>query len=212
MERTQADGSVSDTELVERFRSGDSEAAAILHHRHYEMAIRLARRTGPHPNDAEEIASDSFSRVLEAIRKGGGPTDSFSLYLRSTVRNASFSELRHRARMRTIDNVERVVIDHVPDHADFGRDLDFDLTEAFAGLSERHRQVLTSRILEGKSNRESAAELQMTPTGEAMLYHRARRALKRSYLESDGGRLYLAMAAIRGRMHLRSREDNTTDS
>lgn len=101
--------------------------------------------------------------------------------------------------MRTIDNIERVVIDHVPDHADYGRDLDADLTAAFSGLSERYRQVLTARVLEGKSNRESAAELQMAATAEAMLYHRARRALKKSYLETDGGRLRSAIAAFRSR-------------
>ncbi|KAB1885889.1 sigma-70 family RNA polymerase sigma factor [Microbacterium maritypicum] len=197
------DESISDTELVRLFRAGDADSAHLLYQRHFEMAVRLARRTAPHPSEAEEIASESFARVLEAIRRGGGPADSFSLYLRSTVRNTSFSALRHRARMHTIDNIERIVVDHVPDHADFGRDLDSDLAAAFAGLSERYQRVLWARVLEGKSNRESAADLGIAATAEAMLYHRARRALKKSYLETEDGRLRTAIAAFRARRRVR---------
>lgn len=196
---TNNDHAVNDSVLIGLFRSGDAAAAGALYERHFDMAVRLARRTGPHPADAEEIASESFARVLSAIRKGGGPDESFSLYLRSTVRNTSISALRHRQRMRTIDDIERVVVDHIPDHADDGHDIDTDLAEAFDRLPERYRNVLHARVLQGKTNRESATSLGIAPTAEAMLYMRARHALKKSYLDTDAGRLRTAIAAFRKR-------------
>lgn len=192
-----ADG-VTDIDLVERLRAGDTSAGGTLYERHFAMAVRLARRSG-HPHDAEEIASEAFARVFAAIRKGGGPTEAFSLYLRSAVRNGAMTLFRHRARVRTLDDIERVVVDHIPDHADDGHDIDTDLAAAFDALPEKYRQVLRARVLEGRSNRESASALGMTATAEAMLYMRARRALKKSYLDTESGRLRMAIAAFRKR-------------
>ncbi|QIK63862.1 sigma-70 family RNA polymerase sigma factor [Leucobacter viscericola] len=190
---------VSDVDLVDALRAGDTDAGGVLYNRHFQMAVRLARRTAPHPDEAEEIASEAFSRVFTVIRNGGGPTEAFSLYLRSAVRNTSISQLRYRARIKTLDDIEKVVVDHIPDHADDGHDIDSDLSAAFDSLPERYRRVLHARVLEGKSNRESAHDLDILPTTEAMVYMRARRALKKSYLETDGGRIRAALAALRKR-------------
>lgn len=187
------------TDLVERLRSGDTSAGSVLYERHFAMAVRLARRSG-HPHDAEETASEAFARVFAAIRKGRGPTEAFSLYLRSGLRNGAMALFRHRARVRTLDDIERVVVGHIPDHADDGHD------------TTRHRPcrgvrrtpakvplVLRARVLEGRSNRESASALGMTATAEAMLYMRARRALKKSHLDTESGRMRMAIAAFRKR-------------
>jgi RNA polymerase sigma factor (sigma-70 family) len=168
-----------DQQLVTRFREGDDAAAAELYKRHHAMAVRLARHTSPVP-DAEEIAHEAFTKVLEAIRRGAGPTDSFSLYLRTAVRTTSAQHFRDQSKYRTTDDIERVITEHVPDHAETIEHFNEDVAEAFAALPTRWQEVLHLRIVEGRSNRESAKTLGIKATSEAMLYSRARRGLRKS--------------------------------
>lgn len=168
-----------DQQLVTRFREGDDAAAAELYKRHHAMAVRLARRTSPVP-DAEEIAHEAFTKVLEAIRRGAGPTDSFSLYLRTAVRTTSAQHFRDHSKYHTTDDIEHVITEHVPDHAETIEHFNEDVAEAFAALPTRWQEVLHLRIVEGRSNRESAKTLGIKATSEAMLYSRARRGLRKS--------------------------------
>ncbi len=173
---------LSERELVQLYRAGDDTIAEELFRRTYQMAVRLAR-TLVRPGDEEGIASESFTRVLEAIKKGGGPTDSFSLYLRTTVRNQAANRWRLRWRVKTIENLERIITDQMPDPAELESDFDELIAASFKVLPERWQQVLSQRILGGLDNRASARQLGISPTAEAVLYARARRGFKRYYRE-----------------------------
>ncbi|MFF1574586.1 RNA polymerase sigma factor [Leifsonia sp. NPDC058292] len=175
---------LTDQELVVRYRAGNDTAAAELYTRHHEMAVRLARRQAPQSDQIDDIVSEAFTNVLEAIRRGGGPSESFSLYLRTTVRTVAAAAYRHRARVQPVEDIERVVTHYVDDHAElFTGDMDADLVKAFGELPESWRQVLTARVLDGKDSKETAVDLGISPTAERMLYSRARRGLKRRFTE-----------------------------
>ena len=58
----------SDAELIARVRNGDLEAYGELFGRHHHAAERMARQLVP-PNDADDLASDAFAKVLDALRK-----------------------------------------------------------------------------------------------------------------------------------------------
>src|SRR5258708_1869708 len=74
-----------DAELIARVRNGDLEAYGELYARHHHAAERMARQLVP-ANDADDLASDAFAKVLDALRGGGGPDISFRAYLLTTVR------------------------------------------------------------------------------------------------------------------------------
>src|SRR4051794_41475889 len=83
----------SDAELIARVRNGDLEAYGELYARHHYAAERMARQLVP-ANDADDLASEAFAKVLDALRVGGGPDVSFRAYLLTTVRRGDRAPAR----------------------------------------------------------------------------------------------------------------------
>jgi len=59
----------SDKALVERLKAGDAIAFGTLHRRYYPKIYRLALLKTNHPDDAADIASETFCRALEALNQ-----------------------------------------------------------------------------------------------------------------------------------------------
>jgi RNA polymerase sigma-70 factor (ECF subfamily) len=59
----------SDKALVERLKAGDAIAFGTLHRRYYPKIYRLALLKTNHPDDAADIASDTFCKALEALNQ-----------------------------------------------------------------------------------------------------------------------------------------------
>ena len=76
---------LSDAELIEQARGGDEAAFTELYVRHQPAALRLAR-TYRRLGDPDELVNGAFERVLGAIKRGSGPTESFRAYLFVTLR------------------------------------------------------------------------------------------------------------------------------
>jgi RNA polymerase sigma-70 factor (ECF subfamily) len=57
----------NDRALVERLKAGDAIAFGTLHHRYYPKIYRLALLKTNHPDDAADIASETFCRALEHL-------------------------------------------------------------------------------------------------------------------------------------------------
>jgi RNA polymerase sigma-70 factor, ECF subfamily len=60
-------GEESDKVLVERLKEGDAIAFGTLHRRYYAKIYRLALLKTNHPDDAADIASDTFCKALEHL-------------------------------------------------------------------------------------------------------------------------------------------------
>src|SRR5689334_9766148 len=85
--------SATDAELIERVRCGDLDAYTALFRRHYDVALRQARRlTDAHA--AEDLVSEAFTKVLDLLRRGRGPDRAFRAYLLTTVRRLHMNHLR----------------------------------------------------------------------------------------------------------------------
>jgi|GEM_PF-4372627 len=166
-----------DATLVEAYRAGDRGALSELYQMHYPMAQRLAERECGNQRLAEDLASEAFVKVMEAIRIGKGPTDSFSLYLRTVVRRLAWEENRNRMRVEYTDDLESFVTEHEQDTVD---DLEEQMRDAFMQLPDRWRLVLQQRVLDGLRPAESAKAIGISASAEAQLFQRARAALKRA--------------------------------
>ena len=175
-------GGGSDRALLEALREGDSEAYATLWERHYPAALRAARQYD-HNTEAEDIAQEAFARVLDAVRQGNGPQESFRAYLLRAVSNVAQNAAR--ARRRTMVSDDHSVLDSpvlYDDPAIAELEQHF-IAQAYQRLSRPQRELLWYVEVEQLQTKQAAEYLGMTENTAAKASGRAREALKREYLQ-----------------------------
>ena len=172
---------LSDAELLDQARDGDEAAFTELYVRHHAAAQRLAS-TYSRLGDPEDLVNGAFERVLGALRRGAGPTESFRAYLFVTLRRLA-AEQGERPADQSIDEVPEPVVDEAGspelDRAD--REL---ITRAFESLPERWQTVLWHTAVEGRQPRELAGVLGVSANAAAAMAYRAREKLRQSYLQA----------------------------
>ena len=175
------DGS-SDVELIAAVRSGNSSAYGLLYERHVAAARHLARQLSRSPAEVDDLVAESFAKVLDTLRSGGGPDAAFRAYLLTTLRNALYDRVRRDRRLELSDDMSR----HDPgepwvDTAVAGLESSL-AARAFARLPERWQTVLWHTEVEQETPAELAPMLGLTPNGVAALAYRAREGLRQAYL------------------------------
>ena len=96
----------ADATLIERTRQGDRAAFAQLWQRHAASGRTVARSYSS--LDPDDLVSESFTRIYDAILAGKGPTAAFRPYLFTTIRNtaASWGRARHETNLETLESFE----------------------------------------------------------------------------------------------------------
>jgi RNA polymerase sigma-70 factor (ECF subfamily) len=158
----------SDDELVGRTLSGELNAFETLVARHRGTVLGVATRIAG-PDDAEDVAQDSFLRAFHTLRgfRGDAP---FEAWLLRIARNAALNALARRrvaATSAAPEDLEpatgraptRTPVDELEDAERRER-----LKVKLALLSPAHRDVLVLRDLEGLSYNE-VADMTGTPLG-----------------------------------------------
>ncbi|MBX6768366.1 MAG: sigma-70 family RNA polymerase sigma factor, partial [Actinomadura rubrobrunea] len=171
----------SDAALISRVRAGDVSAYATLHERHAAAARTLARHLTV-AGAAEDVVQEAFAKVLDVLRRGGGPRAEFRPYLLTAVRRAVDDRRRGERRPRSTDRSE--VDDPGAPFADPAlEELERStVARAFRSLPERWRTVLWHTEVEGAQPAEVAPLLGLTPDGATALAYRAREGLREAYL------------------------------
>lgn len=191
-----------DAALLARARAGDATAVATLYDAHLPAARRLALVLAG-PDDADDLASDAFARVLARLRCGSGPAEDFRSYLFATMRN------RHRDLLRRGHHAELAsdrpwLLDEVCPAVDAGlEERDPQVAEAFASLPDRWQGVLWELVIEGRSVTDVATDLGLSPTALTSLAARARSGLRAAYLRRavgvlDAERRWTSVSPARG--------------
>jgi len=133
--------------------------------------------------DAEDVVAEAFVRVLDQLRRGGGPDSAFRPYLLTTVHRAAIDRLRAERRVVVSDQMEAFdpgVPFSDPAVTDLERTM---ISRAFGSLPQRWRAVLWHTEIEGARPAEVAALLGLTANGVAALAYRAREGLRQAYLQ-----------------------------
>ncbi len=172
---------LSDAELLDQARAGDDAAFTELYVRHQAAALRLAS-TYSRLGDPDDLVNGAFERVLGAIRRGGGPTESFRAYLFVTLRRLA-AERGERPADESLDEVPEPVGDEAdaPGLDQVDRAL---ITTAFESLPDRWQAVLWHTAVEGRQPRELAAVLGVSANAAAAMSYRAREKLRQAYLQA----------------------------
>lgn len=171
----------ADSALIERTRRGDRSAFAQLWQRHAASAGTVARSYSS--LDPDDLVSESFTRIYDAILAGKGPTAAFRPYLFTTIRNtaASWGRARHETNLETLESFED------PDTSEAATldALDRSTTaQAFRSLPTRWQEVLWYSEVEGMPPQQIAPLLGMSANSTAALAYRAREGLRQAWIRA----------------------------
>ena len=167
--------------LIEALRRGDDAAFEHVVRTHTGRMLAVARRILKHEEDAHDAVQDAFLSAVRNLASFSGKAR-LSTWLHRVVVNACLMTLRRR-RVRP-----ELLYGMVPEPASAGTTepvMPVEKAEdarvvrdGIERLPETYRGVLKLRAIEGKSTREAARILRMTPDATKTRLCRAKRALK----------------------------------
>jgi RNA polymerase sigma-70 factor, ECF subfamily len=175
-----AAAAVDERALVERGRTGDREALARLYRPPAERIETYLAGSVGNRHDAEDLTSQTFSRMLERIDGYEDRALPFSAWLFRIARNAAVDHLRS-ARRERLDAGGPAPGEVAPsaEEAALRRLENRRVAELARRLSEDQRRVVALRFLLGRSNAEAAVALGKTEGAVKALQHRALASLER---------------------------------
>ncbi len=160
--------------LLARARAWDRAALAEIYDRYSPQIYRLAVRVTGDPDLAEECVAETFSRLLHALRAGGGPRQHLRAYLFRIAHNWLNDQYRRRPTLSLDPERDAPT---APDGWDAAWQAE-SLRAALATLPPAQRTVLTLRFFEGLSPAEVAEVMGRSVGAVKVLQHRALRALR----------------------------------
>jgi RNA polymerase sigma-70 factor, ECF subfamily len=174
-----ADSRLSDGALMVLFANGDPGAARALTERLLPRALGHAARVLGDRAEAEDVAQEAMMRLWRAARnwrQGGEAAPATWLY--RVVANLCVDRLRRRGRTDPLDDPD-LAADGAPGVVSQIVEADriAALDAALASLPERQRQAVVLRHIEGLSNPEIAAILEVGVEAVESLTARGKRAL-----------------------------------
>lgn len=171
---------LSDDALLVLYAKGDSDAARLLTARHLPRALRYAARLLGDRAEAEDMAQEAMLRLWRVAPVWRAGEAQVSSWLYRVVTNLCTDRQRsaRRRRAEALDDVpeppdpsasaEAEMMTHARAHA---------LDEALASLPDRQRQAVVLRHIEGLTNPEIAAILEIGVEAVESLTARGKRTL-----------------------------------
>ncbi|MCS7482129.1 sigma-70 family RNA polymerase sigma factor [Umezawaea endophytica] len=177
------DGTEVDRDLLARVRAGEDAAYGELFSRHADAVRRFSLRHVREPAEADDLTAEAFFRVLQAIRRGTGPTDHVRTYLLTVARRVAW-EWSGRRRDVPVDDEE--LSRRVEPYADATANrAEYTLIgRAFTSLPERWRTVLWQVEVEGERPSAVAPLFGLSANAMSALARRAREGLRAAYLQA----------------------------
>jgi RNA polymerase sigma factor (sigma-70 family) len=171
--------SLSDDDLVARFRAGDEAAFTEIHRRFRSPLIAFARRMlHGSGHDADDVVQDAFIRAYRGLRATDRPM-TLRPWLYMIVRNRALDELRTPQRADAYDDAIGLAAVPAADPAQrfAERDEMRRLVAEIGRLPERQRMALVLREFDGRTHAETARALRTTVPATKSLIIRARSTL-----------------------------------
>ncbi|WP_174604382.1 sigma-70 family RNA polymerase sigma factor [Cnuibacter physcomitrellae] len=173
----------SDDALVAAAREGDDRAYAALYTRHHGAGIRVARAFTRY--DPDDVVAEAFTRILAAMRRGGGPTAGFRPYLLTAVRNVATSWGRHDPDLPDLPLDDTAPAAAGTEEQALARLQDEVTAAAYAALPARTREVLWYSDVEAMRPREISPLIGLSSNGVSVMVRRARRAFRDSWVTAN---------------------------
>lgn len=179
-----------DAQLLEQVRRFDPDALRALHNQLYAPVHRYVRFKVRDPQISEDLASEVFMRVLEALKRGNVWHTAPAAWVFGIARNVVADHYRRRSKRTEVELDESLA--GPGEDGLIGRVMDAEqrhaLTQAMALLTDEQRDVILMRFMEELSIQDVAEVLHKTPGAVKGLQHRALRALSEAmqHISGDG--------------------------
>jgi RNA polymerase sigma-70 factor (ECF subfamily) len=183
--------SVSDARLVDQVRRGDADAFGELVSRYERRLIGVVRRFVPNPEQAEDLAQETFLKVYRRLDQFD-PSRRFGPWLFQIGVNLSLDWLRRRRRrvwlrFFTDQSRDRLPDPGAPDPRE-QEETQQEVRHVLERIPEKYRTVLVLRDLENFSTSDIAAILNRKETTIRWRLAEARNRFKELWEQRHGKR------------------------
>ena len=176
-------GERTDSELIERWKAGDSRSATQIVARHADALARFAVSSGER-DEIEELVQDTFVRAFSSIDSFRGDS-SLRTWLFTIERRLMLDRRRSERRQKAMVAVDPAdaVTEYDALDALVAEEAESKVRRAVDLLSPMQREVFTLRVEQGMSYRDIADIVGSTEGAARVHYHNAMRAVKESVSE-----------------------------
>lgn len=163
----------------------DKNALVDIYEQYSPKIYRYAFRLLGNAEQAEECVSETFSRLLQAVKNGGGPDEYPQAYLYRIAHNWITDNYRSRITFETLEpgvhedpyNSPTVIVTRQLEHER--------VRQALLKLTREQRQVIVLRFLEDWSHEKIALVIGKTAEATRALQYRALAALRSTLQEKE---------------------------
>jgi RNA polymerase sigma-70 factor (ECF subfamily) len=197
------DKKLTDVEVVNQFKAGDTLAFEEIISRYESKVMSLALRFTRNQEDAEEVMQDVFTTVYRKIDGFRGQS-AFSSWLYRIVVNAAFMKLRKRKQSQTVsmDDLSPAIKQYCMDRDTLSgsysqniatsHEMQAVIQNAVNRLPDQYRAVFVLRDVDGLSNQETGEILNLSIPAVKSRLHRSRimlrKKLQRYYEDFTGNK------------------------
>jgi RNA polymerase sigma-70 factor (ECF subfamily) len=180
---------LSDEQVVQRVRDGESDLFEIIMRRYNQRLFRVIRGILKDEHESEEVMQEAYVRAYEHLHQFEGRAK-FSTWLTKIAIYESYARLKNRRRTSG-SNVYMEELMTTPDRSPEERAFDSEmrslLERTVDSLPDDYRSVLLMRDIEGMSTAEAADCLDITEENVKVRLFRARAIMRRQLFEYVGG-------------------------
>jgi RNA polymerase sigma-70 factor (ECF subfamily) len=173
-----------DNNQLEGLRSLEPQALGRVHTRYFPELYRYALYRLGEEQLAEDLASETFARLISALSRGTGPERNLRGWLFSTISNLLHDHLRAKYRLPKI-SLEHAAQDTAQDDPVHQIDATRELRQALKELTPDQQQVIGLRFGGAFSLAETAELMGKNLNAVKALQFRALGALRRLLEEND---------------------------
>jgi RNA polymerase sigma-70 factor (ECF subfamily) len=170
-----------DLYYIEAVRKGNAQAFSVLVEKYQKLVYTLALKLLKKPEDAEEMAQDTFVKAFQKLDSYEGKSK-FSTWLYSITYNACVSELRkRRIEFKSLDDTRITEQDEMKMH-DYYREVKKEDQERYLNLAleklpEDDQVLVTLYYYESQSMDEISVITGLTVSNIKVKIHRARKKM-----------------------------------
>ena len=168
---------ISEIDQITRAANGDRAAQAALVNRNMPIVFRVAYRMLQDRAEAEDVTQETFLRAWKAL-PDWQPKAKFSTWACTVALNLCRDRLRKKKPVLMDELPERIDTGPRPEESLASQQALQGIEAKIADLPDRQREALTLCALEGMTNIEAAAAMDVSVRALESLRARARRAMK----------------------------------
>jgi len=163
----------------------DVQSLVNLYDQHSSGIFRYAARLLGNRDLAEECVSETFSRFLQALKKGQEPAENVQAYLYRVAHNWIADHYRNGRKAVSLEIEEPVDTDQGPSQIASRNLLRDRVRTALLSLPYEQQRVIELRFLDNLSHEESARALGRSVEATRALQYRALKSLREMLYEAE---------------------------